>query len=1101
MGKLQSLQGLYNEKGKEFIAKLFNKRLIIKEMIDGTKIRIKKVDKSLVFYKGNDKNPINIIDRTVMVYYENLINHFKTIESEIIDYIPLNWEFEFRYLNQNKITVKYDNLPLNYLILTSIRIIDSSNKFQVIDDIQILEKWSKLLQVDNNGIIFDGRLNNNQKQQIFDFLETDEEDLINLFKSTSFIRYIISILNIPIKSTLLNNSLDNMIEGVLLEFKDGLKTYTVKLEDPLYTEQILQNRDKQKPNDTYQIILLDLIAFLSNYSFDNIHLTEQSPERRYIEMISKIFNDYIKKNMFKYIGMDFQTPEFAQNDEFKLNTKFITNKVTANYLTNEYLHDLFKIILSSFKKKRKYSTDLLSAETITVINKTIDIIQDKINSNQSSNKVLDFKSYINSNNDSQNNIFENLTFESLSLNSIVHGTKKVNIFVGRFQPFTLGHIKVLKKLHKANGLDVVILIVRGQKHDFQKRPFSEKIQMQLFKAIKSEYKFIEDAIIIHNAAPDTIFNALRPKYEPVLWGVGTDRVDSYSKMINKYKSELNSIEDFNTYEIKRDDNNISATKVRQAIIDDDEESFKSNTPKSMHKFFKKLKDILIKLPENRILSFNEYLNENMNARERNIFIRDFIKDNHKNYDTHSTPGRIKVKNKTSFDSFVKDIKNYIKKSKDYEVTGPFIIVEPKGTPNIIGLSRKYKDDYSSKYPTLEFEVNGDQMFITYTNILESSKGTSTNLKESLVNYFFKNNQWSKVTKANYDDELNLILNNIKKNGIEGIDKKTILSIQKELEYSLEEYKVNLVKSINNAKSIGKYLAESNYKDWKMDRDVIFNKIKKVGSQVSKLYADKWNPSDIILYKPQSESHINQTLKEAQKEANQELSLGHINGLFVNQFDDTSNYVLGISLKEQKSQAGKAKSYLKSIQIKEGSELKHYNLTPEEDDLNIGEYYSKIEDYRKKIDKIIKKYNNLFKYQVDSKFTSSSKSKNIDFTRAKYAALKMLYFLLEQNSIKDNIFVNLASYGLSLGKNPTFFKIKGNNNVETPSLTEFPAQSGVEIVDNNSQILLIDKNTYNGINVDYHVKFKDTIYKVRIMIRINGQGSIVTVEINEFKKIS
>ena len=38
--------------------------------------------------------------------------------------------------------------------------------------------------------------------------------------------------------------------------------------------------------------------------------------------------------------------------------------------------------------------------------------------------------------------------EGLKVNHPGRGAKEVNMFVGRFQPFTLGHVKVVEHLHK-----------------------------------------------------------------------------------------------------------------------------------------------------------------------------------------------------------------------------------------------------------------------------------------------------------------------------------------------------------------------------------------------------------------------------------------------------------------------------------------------------------------------------------------------------------------------------------------------------------------------------------------------------------------------------
>jgi len=189
----------------------------------------------------------------------------------------------------------------------------------------------------------------------------------------------------------------------------------------------------------------------------------------------------------------------------------------------------------------------------------------------------------------------------------------VNMFVGRFQPFTLGHAKVVEHLHKQNGLPTVIFLVKSKtkkKEDNFKRPFDEDLQVGMIKNIMREYP-VENVFVINTGAIDKMFNELRPKYEPVLWGTGSDRLKTYGFQVNnqKYRDELGVDDDFRLEEIPRTDDNISATKVRNALLDGDEKMFQSMTPKSMHKMYKllkgKLEDSVGALQE-QLLTFSEF---------------------------------------------------------------------------------------------------------------------------------------------------------------------------------------------------------------------------------------------------------------------------------------------------------------------------------------------------------------------------------------------------------------------------------------------------------------------------------------------------------------
>ena len=205
--------------------------------------------------------------------------------------------------------------------------------------------------------------------------------------------------------------------------------------------------------------------------------------------------------------------------------------------------------------------------------------------------------------------------EALNVPHKERGTKPVNIFVGRFQPFTLGHVKVFEKMYKQNGLPVVVFLVRGGKPDPEKRPFDETLQQAMFTKMAKQYPFLETAIVVPNGAIDTLYAHARPAYEPMMWGFGTDRKKSYNSMITKdrYRQELDVDPSFKGFEIKRTDDNISASKVRNALKIDDEKAFQKMTPKSIHKFYKPLQNILQPIKENKdmknLKSLNEYITE------------------------------------------------------------------------------------------------------------------------------------------------------------------------------------------------------------------------------------------------------------------------------------------------------------------------------------------------------------------------------------------------------------------------------------------------------------------------------------------------------------
>jgi hypothetical protein len=622
---INTLSNIYKQQGNEIIDKLFNDHLIVSEQIDGSRFLFQKLPDNTIIYYKKDGEQINYIDRTLMKFYENAITFIENMPIAIKVNLPDYWTFGFQYFpSAAPINIVYDRMPKNHLILTDISIRNEVGRTtKVIHDAKVLRDWAAKIDVEQPPIIFNGRLSDFQKSQLKRFLETPDEDLIQLFKTQSFTRYIISILNPKLMNSALMNDLDKPIEGINFKFIGSNKSEVVnaKVIDPIFFNSAKEVKETpRKANDMYQIVMLDIVEFFEEQDIDKILLTNTSPEERYVELISSIFNDYVNKNGHKYFGIDFESPDFSKRPEFDVNLEFIKNPRTRELIQNEYLRNLFKILLSSFRKYRKHPTDILTQTIIDSINSIINKIENKImDSEQKFDSAVDFQTFLSKSHIKESaSEFEQEIFEGLNLHSKEQGLKKVNIFVGRFQPFTLGHAKVFETLHKENKLPVVVLIVRSGKRADEKAPFDEDTQMRLFAAMQKEYKFLEAIYIINNASIDSIFNQLRPAYEPVLWGTGTDRYNSYNRMISRYKEELNALDEFEPYEIKRGDEDISATKVRNALKIGDKDTFKRMVPKSIHKFFDELKYIIEQISEGDALTFDEFIkNENLNESVEN----------------------------------------------------------------------------------------------------------------------------------------------------------------------------------------------------------------------------------------------------------------------------------------------------------------------------------------------------------------------------------------------------------------------------------------------------------------------------------------------------
>lgn len=596
---LQKLREYFQAANSNEFNDLLKNRVLVTEKIAAPTLHVQRENTGFKYYKTGSNTPLNIVDRTIISLYEIAINHMQSLSLDKKNQLPIDWRFGFEYLPELNVSkIEYSKVPENNLILTHIQQIGENGKVKkTINDPVILNKWKNVLEVQGPSIIFDGYLNELQKTELLELLEMNDKSfgdnfdyLVETEDKTSFTKKIIKLFNPNERASILHEDLEHEIDGLIINFIDGKNTSSFKLED----------FNRSKINETtsashmYQITIADLLEYLISYDLSEIVLEEENAGNRYIELMSVIFNGYIEKNATKFVGVNFENAEFSESNSFKLNPKYITNEKTLKHIQNDVLSELFKITLSSFRKKRNKTTDIINQDMLDRMNEIIENIDTKIFvENTDENAIYDYQNFI-----MHNKIKSSVNLnEALKVNHTEQGKELVNMFVGRFQPFTLGHAKVLETIHKENGFPVIVFLVKSKtvkKGEEFSKPYDEATQIKMFNEVKKQYKFLKEIKIIPTGAIDTMFNELRPKYEPVLWGTGSDRLKSYGFQVNNdsYRDQLNARADFGLFEIPRTDDNISATQVRNALLDGDEKTFQQMTPKAIHGMYKELKSKL-----------------------------------------------------------------------------------------------------------------------------------------------------------------------------------------------------------------------------------------------------------------------------------------------------------------------------------------------------------------------------------------------------------------------------------------------------------------------------------------------------------------------------
>ena len=133
------LRDILSKQGEDVIIRLLNEKL------DGSAFCFEKqIDESFLFFKRNQDEPINLIDRTLVKYYEEPINHIESLSQSIKDLIPYNWRFGCEYFSNNTPhEIHYEELPQNKLILSYIHVKNANDKLlRTIQDKEELNEWA-----------------------------------------------------------------------------------------------------------------------------------------------------------------------------------------------------------------------------------------------------------------------------------------------------------------------------------------------------------------------------------------------------------------------------------------------------------------------------------------------------------------------------------------------------------------------------------------------------------------------------------------------------------------------------------------------------------------------------------------------------------------------------------------------------------------------------------------------------------------------------------------------------------------------------------------------------------------------------------------------
>lgn len=536
----KSLKEIYVEKGKSILDDLLNsERITIYEKLDGINFGFVYENGGFTFFKKKPNTPIGSVDRTLSSMYEEPISYINELDKKMFQGIE-KWIFSFNYFpNINPVTLKYENQPKNNLVLNYI----DDGTGQKILDVDLLNLWADKLEVGRVPIIFDGKFSTDQIEQIFKYLNYTKEEIELQLNGISFTEWLYSVINPELDRTTLNSNLKGNIDSLFFRF-ENIKgdVYYSTIKSP-YMEELLKQGKTVETDHNYYLILSDIVDFLLKKDILNIKLKETTFDERYLELVSGLYNKYMKLKEKDYSELYLNLPEYLTKDFNRLNINLIKDKTTLDLIQRSKINkDTFRIFIASFRKKR-HSENFIFNETMNLyFNKIVDDINNvcaysKDEETGLSESFITFKEFerifINGE-DSEEVIGADIdtilrkqpdivtgyvdvdfNVDNFLSSVFVHTEKRkrrrddrtvVNLLIDTFAPFSRSLEEFVNFGYSEDGIPYLVICVRNKNS-----VFSEDILENIFKSLLSKDQY-EDYLFVDRPNLRKIVAAIETKY-------------------------------------------------------------------------------------------------------------------------------------------------------------------------------------------------------------------------------------------------------------------------------------------------------------------------------------------------------------------------------------------------------------------------------------------------------------------------------------------------------------------------------------------------------------------------------------------------------------
>lgn len=597
MAGLSHLRDVYEKRGKEFMENLLGRTVIINEKNDGAYFGAKRdaSENKFNFFKKDSK--IGYVDRVLSKYYEPGISHIESIGGNSITSIPENYVFGFDYNPTGQ-------MPLT---LSHIKVLDENYQtVNVIHSRKELNEWADKLGVNRPRILFEGKLSEDQKVKIQEFIFTPLENLTERFKTHSFTKHIMTVLNPTVDEASQPLETEQPIDEVVFRFYDEDNStddsvFLAKLVDPVFydnSKNLPKAQAGKKSDDYVWIIISDLMNFIEGYRLSELRsftVAGETPEERFVSLLNHLFVEFIKEYGDKYIDLDIQVPDFLTRPEFDVNTELANDARVVELINrNPNYKEIYRVLINTFRKKKikvnsPIFTDSMKANLLSQIDK---LHQVAIGDQLFENYFPTFNEFVGD--DKTPGYFETYDLAKDEQRKV----KKVNLLLSEFQPIHKGHVKSAKILMERTGVPTLLVCIHPGKKT-KRFPFGqETLNSALGKLTASDANLMAGHVIINDGNIESVLRAIKPQYEPLAIASDSSRIKDIAlqlELAKKRSRNLNIKRDTKLIEIPEES---VSDKIMTSIKEKNYGLYKEFTPSPVHSEFYNLnKDLMESLTE------------------------------------------------------------------------------------------------------------------------------------------------------------------------------------------------------------------------------------------------------------------------------------------------------------------------------------------------------------------------------------------------------------------------------------------------------------------------------------------------------------------------